>query len=177
MVKTGLVHIYTGDGKGKTTAAVGLAIRAFGSGMKVLVVQFLKSMNTGELKVLKALGDNFTVKRGFNCKKFAWNMTKEELGSAAEEAAHIFQEIKSLVMTGKYELVILDELLGVVGLNFIQLDEVLSLIENKPSHVELVLTGRDAPARLIDSVDYVSEIRAVKHPFDKGIPARRGIEF
>ena len=177
MDKTGLVHIYTGDGKGKTTAAVGLGIRAFGSGMTVLLVQFLKSMNTGELEVLKSLGADFTVIRGYNCKKFAWNMTKEELRSAAEEATCIFDEIKDKVMTGKYDLVILDELLGLVSLKFLQLDEILALIENKPAGVELVLTGRDAPAKLIESVDYVSEIRAVKHPYDKGIPARKGIEF
>ncbi|MDF2985334.1 MAG: ATP:corrinoid adenosyltransferase [Eubacterium sp.] len=177
MDKTGLVHIYTGDGKGKTTAALGLGIRACGSGMKVLLVQFLKSMDTSELEIIKKLQPDFTVIRGFNCKKFAWNMTPPELQSAAEEAAEIFEQVKNIVNEGKYDLIILDELLGVVSLNFLEINAVLDLIRNKPQTAELILTGRNAPELLIESADYVSEIKAVKHPYDKGIAARRGIEF
>ncbi len=177
MDKTGLVHIYTGDGKGKTTAALGLGIRACGSGMKVLLVQFLKSMNTSELEIIKKLQPDFTVIRGFNCKKFAWDMTPLELQNAAQEAAEIFEQVKGIVNEGKHDLVILDELLGVVSLNFLEHDVVLDLIRNKPQKVELILTGRNASEVLIQSADYVSDIKAVKHPYDKGIAARKGIEF
>ena len=177
MNKKGLVHIYTGDGKGKTTAAIGLGVRACGSGMKVLLVQFLKSMDTAELKSLKKLEPDFTVMRGFNCKKFAWQMTQEELHNAAQEAADIFGSVKNTVLAGTYDLVIIDELLGVISLNFLESEAVLELINTKPESLELVITGRNAPDSIISAADYVSEIKAVKHPFEQGIPARKGIEF
>lgn len=177
MNKKGLIHIYTGDGKGKTTAALGLGIRACGSGMKVLLVQFLKSMDTAELKSLQKLEPDFTVMRGFNCKKFAWQMTPEELRNAAEEAADIFGSVKNTVLSGCYDLVIMDELLGVITLNFLGSEAVLELMNAKPESVELVITGRNAPDSLVAAADYVSEIKAVKHPFEKGTPARKGIEF
>jgi cob(I)alamin adenosyltransferase len=177
MNKTGLVHIYTGDGKGKTTAAVGLGIRACGSGLKVLMVQFLKNMNTGELEIIKKLEPDFKVIRGFTCKKFTWDMTGEELEATAREAAEMFEQIKAIVYTEKYELVILDEILGVVSLNLLPCEKVLDFVKNKPDKVELVLTGRDAHHALVEAADYVSEIKAVKHPFEKGITSRKGIEY
>ncbi|HEY5585364.1 MAG TPA: cob(I)yrinic acid a,c-diamide adenosyltransferase [Ruminiclostridium sp.] len=177
MDRTGLVHIYTGDGKGKTTAAIGLGIRACGSGLKVLLVQFLKSSDTGELCTIKKLGSAFSVTRGFSCKKFVWNMTPDELTEAAKEANDIFQSIKNEVLKDKYDLIILDELLGVMSIGFLEEADIIELIKSKPKHVELVITGRDAQKGLIQIADYVSEIKAIKHPFDKGISARKGIEF
>lgn len=177
MAKIGLVHIYTGDGKGKTTAAIGLGIRACGRGMKVLLVQFLKSSDTGELNTFKKLEPDFTVKRGFNCKKFVWNMTQDELAEARKEASEIFDNVKTLVEKGDYDLIIIDELLGVLSLGFVDEASVIEMINNKPESVELVLTGRDASDSLIQAADYVSQINAVKHPYNKGVPARKGIEF
>lgn len=177
MDRTGLIHIYTGEGKGKTTAAIGLSIRALGNGMKVLLVQFLKGSDTSELKSLKLFEPDISVMRGFNCKKFVWNMTPEEIQNASTEAASIFAEVKELILKGQYDLVILDELLGILSLKFLEVASVFQLIEDKPKHVELVLTGRCAPQELIDKADYVSEIKAIKHPYDKGVSARRGIEF
>lgn len=177
MKMKGLVHIYTGDGKGKTTAALGLGVRACGSGMKVLMVQFLKSRNTGELCALKRLEPDFTVIRGFNCTKFVWDMTPEEVAQASNEAAEIFENIKRIVSKGEYDLIILDEILGVLSLGFISETAVLELITSKPEPLELILTGRGTSEALINAADYVSSIRAVKHPFEKGIPARKGIEF
>lgn len=177
MQRAGLVHIYTGDGKGKTTAAIGLGIRACGSGMKVRMVQFLKSRDTGELSAIKKLEPDFTICRGFNCKKFVWDMTSEELDEAREEAEEIFESVKATVNGGQYDLIILDELLGVLSLGFIRETSVIEMINNKPQTLELVLTGRDASDSLIQVADYVSRINAVKHPYDKGVSARRGIEF
>lgn len=173
----GLVHIYTGEGKGKTTAAIGLGIRACGSGMKVMMVQFLKSGNTSELHSIARLQPDFCITRGYSAKKFTWNMDEEELAQAAKEAAEIFEGVKATVMSEKYDLVILDELLGVLSLKFLEEAQVVGLIKNKPEAVELVLTGRNAPEALIEAADYVSEIKALKHPYEKGIKARKGIEY
>lgn len=177
MSGTGLVHIYTGDGKGKTTSAIGLGIRACGNNMKVLLVQFLKSSDTSELHSLKRLEPNFTVTRGFSCKKFVWNMSPTEVQQAKDEAGDIFENIRQIVAEGKYDLIILDEILGVLKYEFISENDVVELIKDKPQGLELVLTGRNASERLIQAADYVSEIMAVKHPYERGIPARKGIEF
>lgn len=177
MKRKGLVHIYTGDGKGKTTASIGLGVRACGSGMKVHLVQFLKSCDTGELAIIQNLGPNFTVSRGFNCKKFVWNMTEEELVKAKEEASEIFEDVLAIVKKGEHDLIILDELLGVLSLGFINEAAVIEMINTKPEAVELVLTGRGASENLIQAADYVSCINAVKHPYEKGVSARKGIEF
>lgn len=177
MSKTGLVHIYTGEGKGKTTAAVGLGVRACGSGLKVLLVQFLKGAATGELEAIKKLEPDFQVIRGFTCNKFSWDMTGEEREYTAGEAAEMFEQVKEIVQTGQYELVILDEILGVVSLNFLPWETVLELIKNKPEKVELVMTGRNAHKAFVEAADYVSEIKAVKHPYEKGVTARKGIEY
>jgi len=177
MERLGLVHIYTGNGKGKTTAAIGLGIRACGSGLKVLMVQFLKSSDTCELYSLKKLEPDFSVMRGFNCKKFVWNMTTDESAQAAKEAKDIFDSVKNIVLKDEFGLIILDELLGVLSLGFIDEAAITEMINSKPQDVELVITGRNAPKGLIQIANYVSEIKAIKHPYDKGVSARKGIEF
>ncbi len=177
MGKTGLVHIYTGDGKGKTTAAIGLGVRACGDNMKVLLVQFLKSRDTCELHSLKKLEPEFTILRGFSCEKFVWNMTEEEIEEARQEASAIFNNVRNLILQNNYSLVILDELIGVLNNGFISEGDVIAMIKDKPQETELVLTGRNAGKRLIEVADYVSEIQALKHPYQKGISARKGIEF
>ncbi|MHB8064971.1 MAG: cob(I)yrinic acid a,c-diamide adenosyltransferase [Ruminiclostridium sp.] len=177
MERLGLVHIYTGNGKGKTTAAIGLGIRACGSGIKVLMVQFLKSSDTSELYTLKKLEPQFNVIRSFNCEKFVWKMTPDEFDVAAGEANDIFEDVKKIVLKGEFDLIILDELLGVLSSGFIEEAAIIDIINSKPKNVELVITGRDAPIGLIQLADYVSEIKSIKHPYDKGISARKGIEF
>lgn len=177
MGRNGLVHIYTGEGKGKTTAAVGLGVRACGSGMKVLLVQFLKSRNTGELNSIRKLGPDFTVSRGFNCTKFVWDMSETELTDARKEAAGIFHQVKKVVERGDYDVIILDEILGLLSIGFIPEADVLELIHKKAKGIELILTGRGATEQLMEAADYVSCINAIKHPYEKGVPARKGIEF
>ncbi len=171
-----LVHIYTGDGKGKTTAAVGLGIRAYGRGFKVLMVQFLKGADTGEIHTLKKLEPEFMLHRGKEIKKFTWNMNAEEVRETARAQQDIFNYAVDAAMCGGWDMVILDEILGAVGTGMIDLKEVVNFIKDKPDSFELVLTGRNAPAELVELADYVSEIKAVKHPMEKGIPAREGIE-
>lgn len=172
----GLVHIYTGNGKGKTTAAIGLGIRAYGRGLRVLMVQFLKGAETGEMHTLKNLEPRFTLHRGTEIKKFTWNMTEEEKQQAAKQQRDIFTYAVDAAMCGGWDLVILDEVLGAITSGMIELEEVVKFVREKLDGFELVLTGRNAPPELIELADYVSEINAVKHPMDKGIPARKGIE-
>lgn len=172
----GLIHIYTGNGKGKTTAALGLGIRAYGRGFKVLMVQFLKGADTGEIHTIKKLEPDFRLYRGTEIKKFTWNMTEEELHETRKTQQNILEYAKNAVMSGNWDMVILDEVLGAIGTQMIELKEVAELAGNKPENLELVLTGRNAPKELVELADYVSEINPVKHPMERGIPARRGIE-
>ena len=175
--KSGLLHIYTGEGKGKTTAAIGLAVRAAGNGMKVLFVQFLKGgEESGELKVFKGLQDNIDVIR-FDQRHpifFKKGDTKEELTKAAKDALKLIDE---KIKSGKYNLVILDEINNVVSQGWADVNELKDIIRKRPEGLEIVLTGRGASEELIEMADYVTEMKAVKHPFKKGIKARKGIEY
>jgi len=172
----GLVHIYTGDGKGKTTAAVGLGLRAWGRGKRVLMVQFLKEMESGELTAIDKLGEGFMVNRGRFMNKFTWEMGEGERKEAAalqnQQLEYAWKEMK----TDQWDMLILDEIMAAITTGMIPPEDVLALIDDKPDRLELVLTGRNAPDQLVDAADYVSEIREVKHPFQRGIGARRGIE-
>jgi cob(I)alamin adenosyltransferase len=173
----GLIHIYTGDGKGKTTAAVGLGVRACGQGMKVLMVQFLKGMPTGEMYSLKKLEPGFELHRGTGTSKFTWQMTDEEKAQAAAEQRAIFEHAVRSAENGECDMLIMDEVMGALSSGMIDMQSLLRFISAKPERLELIMTGRDAPPELVGAADYVSEIRAVKHPAQKGISARKGIEF
>lgn len=175
-MKNGLVHIYTGNGKGKTTSAVGLGIRAYGRGFKIYMVQFLKSADTGELNVLKNLEPNFIVKRSEAFNKFTWNMNEDEKRQMTEGVNNLFDAAVKDAESGAWDMLILDEVLGAIKGEFISLQKVVEFVKNKPHWLELVMTGRAAPEELIAISDYVSEINPVKHPMDKGIGARIGIE-
>lgn len=172
----GLVHIYTGDGKGKTTAAIGLGIRACGRGLRVLMVQFLKGSETGEIHTLKRLEPDFVLYRGTETRKFTWEMSNEELSLTRKEQEDIFAHAVAAVQNGSCDILIMDELMGAVATGMVRIKAVEEFIRNKPAGLELVLTGRDAPAELVELADYVSDVKAVKHPMDKGIAARKGIE-
>jgi len=173
-LEKGLVQVYTGDGKGKTSAAFGLALRAIGRGLKVYIIQFIKGgFDYGELYVVDKL-PNLTLK-AFGRGKFVMRQPpSEEDVRLAEEAFHLAEKT---IKSGKYDLVILDEINVALNLKLISLEKVLELIKNKPKHVELVLTGRYAPQEIIEVADLVTEMREVKHPFKKGCQAREGIEF
>lgn len=173
-MERGLVQVYTGNGKGKTSAAFGLALRAIGRGLRVYVIQFIKGgFDYGELYVVDRL-PNLTLK-AFGRGRF---ITKKPAGKEdvelAEKALALAEET---VKSGEYDIVILDEINVALNLKLIGLRKVLELIKNKPKHVELVLTGRYAPDEIIEVADLVTEMREVKHPFNKGYQARKGIEY
>jgi len=173
-LEKGLVQVYTGDGKGKTSAAFGLALRAIGRGLKVYIIQFIKGgFDYGELYVVDKL-PNITLKAFGRGKFVTQQPPSEEDVRLAEEALQLAEKT---IKSGEYDLVILDEINVALNLKLISLEKVLELIKGKPKHVELVLTGRYAPKEVIDAADLVTEMREVKHPFKKGCQAREGIEF
>ena len=170
----GLIQVYTGNGKGKTSAAFGLALRAVGRGMRVFMIQFIKGgFDYGELYVVDKL-PNLTL-RAFGRGKFVTEKPagKEDVELAGQALALAEETIKG----GRYDVVILDEVNVALSLKLISLEKVLRLIKEKPKHVELVLTGRDAPEEIIEAADLVTEMREIKHPYKKGLPARKGIEY
>lgn len=171
----GLVHIYCGDGKGKTTAAVGLAVRCAGRGNKVLLVQFLKSRDSGELYSLAKLPD-IEIMRGKESKKFTFQMNSEEKHALLLEHNKMFEQVLAKIATGNYALLILDEVIGAVNAKVFDINLLMEFLRNKPEHLEVVMTGRNPLPELVEIADYVSEVRKVKHPMDKGVMAREGIE-
>ena len=176
-MQQGLIHIYTGAGKGKTTAAIGLGIRAYGQGLKVLMVQFLKGWTTGEMKVIASLGPCFQLFHKKENDKFTWGMTEEETKGIKGEMRIGLNYTIDAVKSREWGLIIMDEIMAAVNCGYLPLKEVVELVKTKPLKLELVLTGRDAPSKLIELADYVSEITARKHPMKKGIMAREGIEY
>lgn len=171
----GLIHIYCGDGKGKTTAAVGLAVRCAGRGNKVLLVQFLKSRDSGELYSLAKLPD-IEVMRGKESKKFTFQMNEEEKHVLLIEHNKMFEQVLAKIKNGGYSLLILDEVIGALNAKVFEMPKLIEFLWHKPENLEVVLTGRNPAPELVEIADYVSEMRKVKHPMDKGIMAREGIE-
>lgn len=172
----GLVHIYCGNGKGKTSAAVGLAVRAAGRGMKILVVRFLKTENSGEVEVLRSI-PGITVTPCDRTFGFVFCMTQEQKKEAALYYQNRFDMAVQEVSFGQYDLLILDEILASCNYGMVNEQSVRQFLQNRPEKLEVVLTGRDPSEKLLELADYVSEICMRKHPYEKGIPARKGIEF
>ena len=176
-MEKGLIHIYCGDGKGKTTAAMGLAIRAAGREKKVFITQFLKSGKSGELVSLEKLKEYITFLPGRPVNKFVWNMNDEEKMEAKREHTARFKEIKDIIKNEDYDLLILDEIIATINNGFIELNEVIDFLKNKPETLEVVMTGRNPKEELIELANYVTEMKCIKHPFEEGIPSRIGIEL
>lgn len=175
-MKNGLIQIYTGDGKGKTTAAIGLGVRALGRNYKIYMVQFLKGRDTGELHILNNY-ENFKVFRFQSSEKFFFQMTEEEKNILNDEMHKAYEFIEDILKNSECDMLILDEIMGVIHNNIYSVDDVLKLMREKPDTMEMVLTGRNAPKELIENADLVTEMKLIKHPYEKGIPARYGIEF
>jgi cob(I)alamin adenosyltransferase len=173
-LERGLVQVYTGEGKGKTSAAFGLALRAMGRGLKVYVIQFIKGgFDYGELYVVKRL-PNLELK-SFGRGKFVRDLPpKKEDIKLAKEA---FELAKEVVNGGQHDVVVLDEINVALHLKLLKNEEVVDLIRRKPKHVELILTGRYAPLEVVELADLVTEMKEVKHPFTKGVESRKGIEY
>ena len=168
----GLVQIYTGGGKGKTTAAIGLAVRAAGHNFKIAIIHFMKIWNYGEVKSLEKLGIDL----------FRYGTTelidpKNPSPIDFDEANKAIEKAEELIERGNYDILILDEINVTIDFNLIPLKRVVDLIDKKPDNLELVLTGRNCPEELIERADLVSRIDEIKHPFQKGLKVRKGIEF
>lgn len=176
-MKKGLVQVYTGNGKGKTTAAIGVGVRAVGRGYKVAMIQFLKSMDTGELRSLERISNDFKVYRFEEALKFFWEASDEEKEIMRRCEHKAFEFAKELCAKGEIDILILDEIMLAMYNKLLTVDEVCEFLKSKPDNIEVILTGRYAPQEILDLADLVTEMKPIKHPFEKGIPAREGIEF
>lgn len=173
MKETGLIQIYYGDGKGKTTAAVGQAVRAAGFGYQVLVFQFLKDNSSSERKILEAI-PNITCLEGREGEKFAFLMTEEEKEDCRRYNSRKLHEIGETAQ--KYDVLVLDEAVCAVGVGLLEEVELIEFLKHKPEKLEVILTGHTITDGLLEIADYVTEMKKRKHPFDQGIQARIGIE-
>lgn len=171
----GLVIVHTGNGKGKTTAALGLAMRAWGEGLKVLILQFIKGgWKYGELNALAKFAPDITVKQ---CGEGFTRRGNTDMKKHQEAARKALDEAKIEMNSGKWNMIILDEINYAIDFDLIAKEQVLALIEQKPDDLHLVLTGRNAKPEIIDKADLVTEMKEIKHPFKQGIKAQKGIEF
>lgn len=172
-LKKGFVQVYTGNGKGKSTAAFGMALRAAGAGLRVFLGQFIKKGNFSEIKALAIFGDSIKIRQfGRGC------FVGQKPSPADCELAHKgLMEAETEMLSGNYDVVILDEANCAVWKGLFTTDELLKVISGKPENVEMILTGRNADPRVVACADLVTEMREIKHYCGKGVPARKGIEF
>ena len=173
-LERGLVQVYTGNGKGKTSAAFGAALRAVGRGLKVYVIQFIKGgFDYGELYSIKSL-PNLKLAAFGRGRFITETRPPEEDIKLTREG---FELARKVVSSGEYDMVVLDEINVALHLKMISADDVIQLVRNKPKHVELILTGRNAPAEIVEVADLVTEMKEIKHPYADGVPPRKGIEY
>ena len=175
-MEKGLIHIYCGDGKGKTSAATGVAVRAAGCGKQVLFARFLKNEESGELEILDRIPEIHVIhlERSYG---FYRTLTEEEQAEVRQMYEALWQDIVRRAETDVYDVLVMDEFMAAYNYGLIGHDAAFAFLREKPERLEVVLTGRDPDEDLVELADYVSEIRKVKHPFDRGIRARRGIEY
>ncbi len=171
-----MIHIYYGDGKGKTTAAIGLACRAAGSRMKVLFVQFLKTEFSGERHTLSHT-ENISLTFCPVELKFTYQMDETEKAKATSLFRKIFDESVTKALTEKYDMIVLDEIFSAVEAEMISEHDVYEFVSNAPKSLEVVMTGHNPPERILELADYITEMKKIRHPYDKGVQARFGIEF
>lgn len=171
-----MIHVYYGDGKGKTTAAVGIAVRAAGSKMKVMFVQFLKTDFSGERNLLSNV-DNVTLTTCPIELKFTFEMTEKEKQQAAVLFKGIFERSATDAVSERYDMIVFDEIFDAINAGMVNESDVFEFISNAPSSMEIILTGHNPPQRFIDAADYVTEFKKIKHPFDRGVIGRIGVEF
>ena len=170
----GLIHIYCGDGKGKTTAATGLAVRAAGAGKKVVFTQFFKDGSSSEVKVLQSIG-NVHVMHCKTVRGFWKRMTDEQKARASEDYTKLLADV--IAAASDADILVLDEIISACNHGTVAETAVTDFLRNKPEKLEVVLTGRNPSDALLELADYVTEMRKIKHPYDCGIAARKGIEF
>ena len=173
----GMIHVYYGEGKGKTTAAFGLVFRAVGQGKKVLVCQMLKDGKSGEILATKLYVGQVDIIEGYDFTGFADPSQKDEWERTQKQQQGKFEALLEKMEQGEYDLVLIDELCAAVNLGIITEEMLRQLLIKKPHHTEMVITGREPHPLLLEAADYLSKIECVKHPYEKGVPARKGIEW
>lgn len=174
MNELGLIQVYTGEGKGKTTAALGLALRAWGRGLRVCVIQFMKiGEDYGEIIAIRKLGNVDLFQFGRDELIYKGQHTKEDVDLAHRG----LEKVKEALTSGKYDIVILDEINVVTFFEILSPREVLRTIRARAKNVEVIMTGRNAPQEFLDEADLVTEMRIIKHPYDSGVMARAGVEY
>ena len=171
-LENGYVQVYTGNGKGKTTAALGLTLRAVGAGLEVFIGQFLKTGTYSEVSALERLGSPVTLEQ-FGGKRF---IRREPTEEDRKRAAEGLERVREVISGGAYDLVVLEEINVAVSMGLVSATDVLELIRTKPPQVELVLTGRRAAPEIVEAADLVTEMREVKHYYKQGVTSRKGIE-
>lgn len=171
-----MVHVYYGDGKGKSTAAIGLAVRAAGSRMKVLFVQLMKTEFSGERHTLSHT-ENVSLTFSPIDLKLTYDMPEDEKAKAAVTFRKIFDDSVRTVLTQKYDMIVLDEIFSAIQADMVSEGALYEFISNAPKNLEIVLTGHNPSQRILDLADYVTEMKKIKHPYETGVPARFGIEF
>jgi cob(I)alamin adenosyltransferase len=176
-LKKGYVQIYTGNGKGKTTAAVGLATRAAGNEYMVTMVQFLKGGATGELISAKRLQPYFNIYRFEKPRGFFWTLNDAEKEELKEEIQEAYRFCLKQLEEKACDILIMDEVMGALSNKLITEDQLIELIDKKPEDIELIMTGRNVPERIIEKANLVTEMKEIKHYYTEGVPARKGIEF
>ncbi|XER05654.1 Corrinoid adenosyltransferase [Sporomusa rhizae] len=172
----GLIIVNTGNGKGKTTAALGLGLRAWGQGLRVLVLQFIKgNWKYGELQSAARMGENFVIRQ--LGEGFVRNVKEDAIAEHQDAAESALADAKQEMMSGNWDMIILDEINYAIKFGLLATDKVVELLETKPQSLHLVLTGREARQEIIDRADLVTEMKEIKHPLKQGIKAQKGIEF
>ena len=177
-MKNSLIHLCVGDGKGKTTSAYGLLLRALGSGYKTAVFSFLKSDDSGEIAALRKLAgiyENLEINISHKKHGFFYTLCDDEKKEVENEINMLFSKLEKKINDEQCDLIVLDEIVDAINLNLIDEARFISLLSEKKC--EIIMTGRNPSEKLIEISDYVSEVKKIKHPFDKGICARKGIEF
>jgi len=169
----GYIHVYTGDGKGKTTSSLGLAMRAAGAENRVAIIQFMKGRRYSEIDTAELIPGIEIFQHGRD--EFVSKEDPEQID--IDLARKGFEHAREIVNGGEYDMVILDEINVALDFKLLPIDEVMELIRNRPVHVEMVLTGRNAPAQIMEEADLITEMREVKHFYQQGVEARKGIEF
>lgn len=175
-MENGLIIVNTGNGKGKTTAALGIGLRAVGHGMKVLMLQFIKgAWHTGEIDAVKRLEPYFRiVQLG---QGFVKTKKGDQTGEVIENARVSWDYAKKEILSGLYDVIILDEINNMIDYGLLNIEDVVSVLKERPRKLNVVVTGRNAHDKIIDLADLVTEMREIKHPFKKGVRAQKGIEF
>jgi len=176
-MQRGYIQIYTGDGKGKTTAALGLGLRAVGKGLNVIMIQFLKNGMSGELDAVKSFSERFQILNFAKTDKFVKDMTFEEREMLYAATQQELNALHRILDSNVCDILILDEIFAALHAELVNLQQALDIIERKPTGMEIVLTGRNVPSQIAEKADLITEMRAIKHYADKGVKARSGIEF